>query len=98
MKHNPFKQSPPPANIPIVGQVADYVIGLPLVIPHQVADIAMLTDSVARATARKAKGDIAVICGDRYRMFSYEEFVRLIFDEPEQEALPDTPESPILAP
>lgn len=78
-KPNPF----PHLNVPIVGQpVADYAFGLVMVLPHTIASIAALTDSVAVVQAHKAKGDIAIVRGSEFRVFSYEEFCALIWPAP----------------
>lgn len=83
--HNKFLNNP---NIPIVGQpVADYAFGLVLILPHTIADIAALTDSVAKTQARKAKGDVAIVRGPEFKTYSYEEFCALIWPKSEPPAV-----------
>lgn len=84
-KPNPFLNP----NIPIVGQpVADYAFGVVLILPHTVTDIAALTDSVAKAQARKAKGDVAIVRGTEFKTYSYEEFCALIWPKPVEDTEP----------
>lgn len=71
-------------SVPIIGQIPDYAFGLIFVLPDTIEARAAVTDAVAKQRAKIAKGDIAVLSGNRYRAFSLEEFEALIFPSDQQ--------------
>ncbi len=86
-----------PPNVPIIGQVVDYAFGVILILPDTVEARAQLTDSVAKANARIAKGDVAIFRGKDFRSFTLEEFENLMFP-PAADKVDEAEEKRILLP